>query len=285
MPMKSPLLKRIVGSVLLVAVFIGALLAHPLLYALLFSFGMAVMMGELYHMTMGRGVHTLERTLMTVLCCAVFLCFIFFRLYGIGYRYMLLALPALMLILTATLFDSHREIDCLQKICFPAVYLLPSFMAGSLLLFGGEGGIYSPGLFIAVMVLVWMSDVGGYALGITFGQRRGARKLCPSISPNKSWAGVAGSILFTFAAAVAIHFCDLFPLQLWHWAVLSVIVVFFGITGDLFESLIKRQYGYKDAGNIIVGHGGLLDRFDGALFSVPVTTVFFVLADIVQLNL
>lgn len=284
MPMKSSLLKRIVGSVLLVAVFVGALLAHPLFYALLFSFAMAVMMEELYHMTMGRGVHTLERALMIGLCCAVFLCFISFRLYGVSYRYLLLALPALMLILTATLFDSHREPDCLQNICFPAVYLLPSFMTGSLLLFGGDG-LYNPGLFIAVMVLVWMSDVGGYALGITFGQKEGARKLCPSISPNKSWAGVAGSILFTLATAVAIHCCGLFSLRLWHWAVLSVIVVFFGITGDLFESLIKRQYGYKDAGKIIVGHGGLLDRFDGALFSVPVATVFLILTDIVQLNL
>lgn len=284
MPMKSSLLKRIIGSVLLVVVFIGALLAHPLLYAILFSLGMAVMMDELYHMTMGRGVHTLERVLMTGLCCAVFLCFIIFRLYGVSYRYLLLALPILMLILSATLFDSHREPDCLQKLCFPAVYLLPSFMTGSLLLFAGDGS-YSPALFIAVMVLVWMSDVGGYALGITFGQRQGARKLCPSISPNKSWAGVVGSILFTLAAAVAIHCSGLFSLQLWHWAVMSVIVVFFGITGDLFESLIKRQYGYKDAGKIIVGHGGLLDRFDGALFSVPVATVFLILTDIVQLNL
>ncbi len=282
--MKSSLLKRIIGSVLLVVVFIGALLAHPLLYAVLFSLGMAVMMEELYRMTMGSGVHTAERVLMAGLCCAVFLCFIIFRLYGVSYRYLLLALPMLMLILSATLFDSHREPDCLQKLCFPAVYLLPSFMTGSLLLFGGDGS-YSPALFIAVMVLVWMSDVGGYVMGMALGQREGARKLCPSISPNKSWAGVSGCVIFTFAAAVVLHYCGLFSLQLWHWAAISLIVVFFGITGDLFESLIKRQYGYKDAGKIIVGHGGLLDRFDGALFSVPVVTVFLILVNIVQLNL
>ena len=274
----SSLLKRTITSVLLVVVLVGCLLLHPLCYTALFAAAMALMMNEFYRMAMGRGTHTALRVMMIVLCVGFFVAFILFRIYHIDMKYLLLAFPLLAVVLSAVIFDREQRIDCLtvQDLCFPLVYLLPSFLITSILLLGPDGA-YSPDLFIAVIVLVWMGDVGAYATGMAFGQRENSRKLAPTISPMKSWAGAIGGVLFTVATAVCIHLLGVFSLKLWQWIVAGLLVAVFGVFGDLFESLIKRHYGVKDAGNILAGHGGLLDRFDGALFAIPVVTVFFIL--------
>ena len=240
------------------------------------------MMNEFYRMAMGQGTHTLSRALMILLCVAVFLTFVLFRMYGIDMMYLLLAFPLLALVLIAILLDRENRIEQLtaQDICFPAVYLLPSFIVSSFLLVGRDGQ-YNPYLFIAVMVLVWMSDVGAYAIGMAFGQKPGSRKLAPEISPHKSWAGVAGGILFTVLIAIVIHITGLFEVKLWQWLVAALLVVVFGIFGDLFESLIKRHYALKDSGSIVIGHGGMLDRFDAALLAIPMVTVFFLLTGVI----
>ena len=263
-------------------VLVGCLLLHPLLYAMLFAFGLAVMMNEFYRMAMGRGTHTATRVMMTALCVGFFLAFVLFRLYHIDMKWLLLAFPLLVVVLIAVLFDKEDRIERLtvQDICFPAVYLLPSMIVTSMLLLGPDGA-YSPDLFLAVIVLVWMNDVGAYATGMCFGQKDGSRRPAPTISPRKSWAGVFGGICFTLVTAVCIYLLGIFSLQLWHWIVAALIVAVFGIFGDLFESLIKRHYGVKDAGNILIGHGGLLDRFDGALLAIPMVTVFFIFANII----
>ena len=278
----TPLLKRTIGSALLVVVLVGCLLLHPLLYAVLFACGMAVMMNEFYRMSIGRNTHTITRTMMIALCTAFFLAFVLFRLYQIDMKWLLLAFPLLAVVLIAVIFDKEDRIERLtaQDLCFPAVYLLPSFVISSLLLVSRDGA-YSPDLFLAVIVLVWMSDVGAYATGMCFGQKDGSRRPAPTISPRKSWAGVIGGLVFTVVTAVCLHLLGIFSLQLWHWIVAALIVVVFGIFGDLFESLLKRHYGVKDAGNILIGHGGLLDRFDGALMAIPVVTVFFILVNII----
>ncbi len=274
----SSLLKRTLTSVLLVVVLVGCLLLHPRCYAAPFAAALAVMMNEFYRMAIGRGTHTAVRIMMIVLCVGFFLAFVLFRIYHIDMNYLLLAFPLLVVVLIAVILDREQRIDRLtaQDICFPLVYLLPSFLISSILLLGPDGA-YSPDLFIAVMVLVWMGDVGAYATGMAFGQRKNSRKLAPTISPNKSWAGAIGGVVFTVVTAICIHLLGIFSLKLWQWIVTALIVAVFGVFGDLFESLIKRHYGVKDAGNILAGHGGLLDRFDGALFAIPIVTVFLLL--------
>ena len=274
----SSLLKRTLTSVLLVVVLVGCLLLHPLCYAALFAAALAVMMNEFYRMAIGRGTHTAVRIMMIVLCVGFFLAFVLFRIYHIDMNYLLLAFPLLVVVLIAVILDREQRIDRLtaQDICFPLVYFLPSFLISSILLLGPDGA-YSPDLFIAVMVLVWMGDVGAYATGMAFGQRKNSRKLAPTISPNKSWAGAIGGVVFTVVTAICVHLLGIFSLKLWQWIVTALIVAVFGVFGDLFESLIKRHYGVKDAGNILAGHGGLLDRFDGALFAIPIVTVFLLL--------
>lgn len=276
------LIKRCLGAALLVVVLIGGLLLHPLCYALLLGFALAVMCGEWYRMSLGKGTHTISRVLAICLAVAVFMLGFCVKYYKIGLWVFLLAFPLLIALFISILLDRQDRIEKLtaQDICFPLVYLLPSFMVSQLLMFDRQGQ-YTPYMFIALILLVWASDVGAYALGMAFGQKAGSRKLAPQISPNKSWAGMAGSLLFCLATAAGIYFVHSFGIALWQWLVAALMVSVFGIFGDLFESLIKRHYGFKDSGCIVIGHGGLLDRFDAALFAIPAVTVFFILLGII----
>jgi len=123
---------------------------------------------------------------------------------------------------------------------------------------------YSPGLPMGFFLLLWTSDTGAYLAGTTFGKT----KLFERISPKKSWEGGAGGILLTMAVAFGISyiFDDVSRMD---WLIIGVLISVFGVLGDLFESLLKRNLQIKDSGNTLPGHGGFLDRFDGLFFAVP----------------
>lgn len=129
---------------------------------------------------------------------------------------------------------------------------------------------------LALFVFLWSNDTGAYLFGVTLGRYFPA-KLFPSISPKKSWVGSIGGGLLTMALSVLCW--RLFPdtLLLWQWMGFALVVVIFGTWGDLVESRFKRQLGIKDSGNVLPGHGGLLDRFDSALLAIPAVVAYFVL--------
>ena len=122
---------------------------------------------------------------------------------------------------------------------------------------------------LTFVILTIASDIGGYFAGITLG-RGGAHKMAPTISPKKTWEGLAGSALTVIVAGVI-----LFPVLLhgywWQGAVTGVAAVAAAVLGDLTESLIKRDLGIKDMGSLLPGHGGVLDRLDSLVICAPVT--------------
>lgn len=130
-----------------------------------------------------------------------------------------------------------------------------------------------PGLLLAALVLVWISDTAAYAGGRAFGRRR----LAPTISPGKTWEG----LLCGLAAALiyAIIYATLLPdagerLLAGGWAAylaVAAALCLAGVLGDLFESAMKRQAGVKDSGSLLPGHGGILDRIDSATAVLPMT--------------
>ena len=121
---------------------------------------------------------------------------------------------------------------------------------------------------LLVLSIVWLADTAAYAAG----RRWGRHKLAPVISPGKSWEGVAGAAL-----AVAVYYAVLWfaaPAGWDGWRGVFGALVFMGvfvlsIVGDLFESLMKRQAGVKDSGQMLPGHGGMLDRIDSLLAALP----------------
>jgi len=116
-----------------------------------------------------------------------------------------------------------------------------------------------------IIIGVWASDIGGYI----FGKLIGGRKLCPSISPNKTWAGLIGACLFPFFILdgyLAFFVQSFNAAQVMIWALsASLVVGVLGQVGDLSISMLKRRVGVKDTGKLIPGHGGVLDRIDALM--------------------
>lgn len=121
---------------------------------------------------------------------------------------------------------------------------------------------------LALFVLIWLFDTGAYL----FGTMLGKHKMIERISPKKSWEGEIGGALTTIGAAIGYSFYLSQPM--WIWIVFALIVVVFGTYGDLSESMLKRASGLKDSGNILPGHGGMLDRFDSMLLVAPVIYIY-----------
>ena len=128
---------------------------------------------------------------------------------------------------------------------------------------------------LSIFIFLWTNDTGAYCTGSLFGKH----KLFPRISPAKSWEGsIGGGILVLIVASVMYYIEsqgeNLSGLNLIEWLGLGLVVVVFGTLGDLVESLLKRTLGIKDSGNILPGHGGILDRFDSSLMAIPASVVY-----------
>jgi len=125
--------------------------------------------------------------------------------------------------------------------------------------------IIDPMLLLATMSVVWISDTAAYFTGRSLGKH----KLAPEISPNKTWEGVAGAMVAVMLYGLA---CVIIMEQenlLFALIPMLIVMTTLGIIGDLYESLLKRQAGVKDSGNILPGHGGILDRIDALTSSLP----------------
>jgi phosphatidate cytidylyltransferase len=121
-----------------------------------------------------------------------------------------------------------------------------------------------PWLLLVLLATIWIADSAAYFVGKNFGKH----KLAPIISPGKTWEGVMGALIATTLFGVVIYFgfdiktLMIFP-ALW-------VVTIYGVIGDLFESMIKRQANLKDSSDLLPGHGGILDRIDGIIPSLPI---------------
>lgn len=139
-------------------------------------------------------------------------------------------------------------------------------------------------LVLALIIMVAAVDIGAFFVGTAFGHT----KLAPRLSPNKSWEGVWGGLLTCFVLGLILtwafhrYISPLSLLQMSAMICLSLTVTFFGVTGDLVESMLKRNCDVKDSGNLLPGHGGLLDRVDGLMAVTPVFVLIllFTLTDL-----
>lgn len=131
----------------------------------------------------------------------------------------------------------------------------------------GEGQITGPYLLLSVMMLVWAADTGAYFSGRRFGKN----KLAPAISPGKSREGVYGGMLLALFIALVFALWNKAGMQDYLYITgISLVTVVFSVAGDLMESMFKRQANLKDSGNILPGHGGILDRIDSVTAAAPV---------------
>lgn len=149
-------------------------------------------------------------------------------------------------------------------------YAVLLFAWFSLVYLHGYGG---PALVTLLLFAVWGADTGAYFAGRAFGRR----KLAINVSPGKTWEGVFGGLLLAGAVSLVLQWW-LQPAGMPLHVMLPLVLaaVLFSVAGDLFESMIKRQHGAKDSGNLLPGHGGVLDRVDALLAAAPIFAMGFV---------
>lgn len=129
--------------------------------------------------------------------------------------------------------------------------------------------VYTPYLLLGFFILIWLYDTFAYVFGVWLGKHR----LFERVSPKKSWEGAIGGMIITIGLSFFMPL--LFPFLAWYnWMVLATIVVISSTYGDLVESLFKRSLNIKDSGNLLPGHGGVLDRFDSVLIAAPIAFVY-----------
>ena len=124
-------------------------------------------------------------------------------------------------------------------------------------------------MLIWLMLCIWTTDISAYC----FGKKYGNKKIFPTISPNKTWAGLIGAIIMSSICGIIVTYIFHLPSS---FLFLGGIIAVIAQIGDFFESLIKRIYKASDSSSLLPGHGGILDRMDGIIFTAPFLSMFFV---------
>jgi len=265
---------RSISGVCFLAIVIGGLLIDKYLYAALLTFMMVTMLYEFYRMTMGdRFPRT--RLLAIVLGCCAFLSLFFVMAFQLDIRLLGISAILLLVLMISTLMVKDKADFKLFAFLYTGLMYIAVPLTLSNFVVFDQAGNFGGRPMLAFFIIIWASDVGAYCVGMLLGKY--TKKLFPSVSPKKSWAGFWGGLLFAVLAGLILDWTGLWTYPMFHAIILSVIMHVAGVFGDLFESQWKRVCDLKDSGNIIPGHGGMLDRFDSALFAIPAGVIYLVI--------
>lgn len=275
--MNNTIVRSLSGAIFLI-VMTGSLLWNPVVFAVVMLLSVVIMMWEYLTISLGENFKP-GKILSIVTGITIFTLFFIANAYGIPDRYLYLAALPATLLFCSFIFEKNNKGEVMgdgyERAFFTItaiIYIALPFALTNTILFS-EDNIYNPNLLLSLFILLWSSDVGAYVFGMTFGQKNG-HKLYPAISPKKSWEGFWGGLGVTLVSAFILDYTGLISLGLIHTLAIAGIVSVFGVLGDLAESLFKRNFAVKDSGSILPGHGGLLDRFDGALIAFPVAIAY-----------
>jgi phosphatidate cytidylyltransferase len=267
------ILTRSVTGLVFVLVIVGSVIANAWMFALLFLFVSTLTQLEFYqHIFKGTQKAQIYAGLGSGIFLYTSLAASALGMAGVtGVNLIVLNFIPLVLVFVLALFSGSSN-------PFSDIGLTLTGILYIALPFGLLNYFYLPSLFLnevnygvllGFFLILWLNDTAAYLVGSAIGKHH----LFARISPKKTWEGSIGGALFALIAAWLLS--DYFEvLVLWQWLAIALIIVVFGTLGDLVESMLKRSLGIKDSGNILPGHGGLLDRFDAVLLSAPVVFVF-----------
>ena len=265
---------RTLSGICFLAIVIGGLLVNKYLYAVLLTFMMVTMLYEFYRMTMGE-LFPRSRLLAILLGCCGFLMLFCVMAFGWDIRLVSANAVLLLLLMISTLFVKDKADFKLFAFLYTGLMYIAVPLALSNFVVFDKAGNFDGRPMLAFFIIIWASDVGAYCIGLLLGKYTG--KLFPTVSPKKTWAGFWGGLLFAVLAGLILVWTGLWTYPMIHAIILSIIMHVAGVFGDLFESQWKRVCEIKDSGNIIPGHGGMLDRFDSALFAIPAGVIYLVI--------
>lgn len=254
--------QRFITAVVLVVVLAWAVFAWPNSYfALLVLFVSGAAAQEWAALQRLSGA----RSWVAVLCITALCAFAVFVLDGAVLVWLARCVAVAWVVLTAWLVWSDKHGLPNQPTKWSGALSLPLLaVAASLLVALHATGAW---ILLYVLAIAWAADIGAYFAGKRFGRV----KLAPTVSPGKSVEGFLGGLVAVFVLSlISLSAFDLAAAQPLLWVSASLIAAVFSVSGDLFESTMKRAAGVKDSGWILPGHGGVLDRIDSLLASIPV---------------
>ena len=266
-------IKRTISGFLFVIILTACIFIHPYCFFVLF-FTINIL-GIFEFDAMAKHLHIRINRPLCILAGSLLFTAGFIHNYWGHWEGYLIAFAATFILTISELYrkDSHA----FQNMAFAIYLLFYLTLPFTLLIYFPYlcCGHWQPDIIFFPFLLVWVNDTFAYLCGITLGKH----KLFPRISPKKSWEGAIGGGIATIVigSLLAPHIDGI---NFIHAIVISAIVVVFGSFGDLTESMFKRCIEIKDSGNIIPGHGGVLDRLDSILFAIP--AIFVYLAYITQ---
>lgn len=281
--MKNLILRSVTG-VAFVAVLVGSIVYSPFTFGALFAIITALSTMEFCNI-----VNKQEGVRVNTFICMLSSMLLYFAVfaYSCGYANAMLVIPAsvflpylltlVYLLVNHLYFGRQNALMSWAYTMMSQLYVaLPFALLNSIAFvpypMGPLGTAYVYMYPLAVFLFLWSSDSGAYCVGSLLG-RKIPYRLFPSISPNKSWIGSIGGTLLAIGVAVVVSRFEP-SLTLLQWIGFALVVAVFGTWGDLVESLIKRQLGIKDSGNVLPGHGGFLDRFDSSLLAIPASLIY-----------
>jgi len=267
---------RTITGVFFVALIIGSLILHPLAFVAVIYVLMLTGLLEFFRLANKNDVYP-QRIMGFVVGSIIYLIPAFAALGMISPK-SIAFLPLLILVFfIAELF--RNKSNSLQNIAFSIFPIAYISIPLSILIFLMSSVVIRshPHWHIAFsfFIILWSHDTFAYLTGMAIGKH----KLFEKISPKKTWEGSIGGTIFGLAAAFVL---SLFfkELNTWQWLAGALIIIVTGTLGDLSESLLKRNFNVKDSGNILPGHGGVLDRFDAVLFSAPALFCYLILLNL-----
>jgi phosphatidate cytidylyltransferase len=273
--MKEFLTRTLFGAIY-AAVVIGSILVDSSLFGVVFMIVTALAVKEYHNLVQSSVKQTASAMAASVLLFA----FVFFSYLGTSLANPLLFgyfVVMIIAMLQEVIRPNNQTISNWGHLCGSQLMIALPFSLMTAVL------MHDKFLLLALFILVWANDSGAYLLGsITARRKNGNHKMCPAISPKKSWEGLVGGIILSVAAVCVFHkvgWISSISLTTYPWLnsiLLAMVVSIFSTLGDLMESQMKRTLGVKDSGKFMPGHGGVLDRFDSLLLVVPVVYFLFV---------
>ncbi|MBU3839199.1 phosphatidate cytidylyltransferase [Bacteroides caecigallinarum] len=272
--MKGNFITRALTGAIFVAVLVGCILGGPITFSILFALICALTVNEFGNIIQKSGFAEINKPISILASIFLFFGFAYLGTSPGSNEILIPYLLLIMYILISELYyKKENPVNDMAYALMTQMYIALPFALLNVLAFQTSEetsmSVYNPILPLSIFIFTWVNDSGAYCAGVLFGKHR----LFERISPKKSWEGSFGGGIFSIIAAIII--AQYFPiLSLAKWIGLALTVVVFGTWGDLVESLIKRRIGIKDSGNILPGHGGMLDRFDSTLLAVPAAVLY-----------
>jgi len=264
---------RAITGFFFVIVMIASVLTGPYTFSVFFALLSLLCLNEFYTLVKSPQVIP-QKQWGFLLAVILFVSYIFNTLLQTGLISLLLAIPVVLLIYIYELFckNSH-PINNISYTFLGIIYsVLPFCFFYGIAFIDGSFNFHYP---LGFLLLLWANDTGAYLFGVKFGKT----KLFERHSPKKSWEGFFGGLLTALIVGTILS-TFYTELSLLNWLSIAIIIVVFGTIGDLTESMLKRNLDVKDSGNMLPGHGGFLDRFDGLLFAAPLVFVYLYLVNL-----